>query len=114
MYCTECGIELPDNAQFCPECGTESFREAPGQKSSKQPEKTTEQQAQKKPEIDDIPAEKGRIDSRKPPKVSFLTLFFAILALVFILVLLNPWHADQERPEDFQGTQNNSQRIVIP
>ncbi len=114
MYCTECGFELPDDGQFCPECGTELFRGRAAQKKSEQPAKISEPRLKKKTGMEDIPEEKKRIDSRKPPKVSLLTLFFAILGLVFILILLNPWHADQERPEDFQGTRNNSEQIVIP
>ena len=31
MYCKSCGTQLPENARFCPNCGTDSFA-ANGQK----------------------------------------------------------------------------------
>lgn len=114
MYCTECGSLLPEEAQFCPDCGTESYQIEAYQEQPELSDQSSVAHKQERTTIDDIPKEKERIDNRKPPKISLLTLFFALLGLLFILVLLNPWHAGQEKPEDFQGTRNGTQQIYSP
>jgi len=106
VYCIECGHELPQQAQYCPGCGAETVLDYGNEKTDSGGNDVDEQTAST---LDEIPEKRGRIDKKSPPKVSPLTIVFAILGLLFILVLLNPWHAGQERPEDFEGSVENTE-----
>lgn len=115
MYCQSCGQALPEQARFCKECGAEVPENPAGTAESAAAGNKTP--ANKKDEIArflELPGEKGRFDRTAPPVVSPLTIFFAILGLVLILILLNPWHAGEEKPADFQGSRGASPTIVAP
>ncbi|MCF7803840.1 MAG: zinc ribbon domain-containing protein [Candidatus Marinimicrobia bacterium] len=109
MYCTQCGTELPDQAQFCAKCGAEKVnrwqtKSQHSENSGNNPQDSTEGEF--------VTEEKDRYNRKAPPKISPLYLFLALVGIGLILVLLNPWHAEQERPEDFEGTRNSSQQIT--
>lgn len=106
MYCTECGRQLAEEASYCPECGT-----ARPDREASDAEKEQNQSEDEGPELNEIPEKMGRIDKKSPPHVSVVTILFAIIGLILILVLLNPWHSGQDKPEDFQGTRNNTESI---
>ncbi len=108
MFCTECGTELPEQARFCPECGTEAFY--PDQRNHSE-HTSSEKRNRKTPDLQDLPEQKGRIDKKAPPKVSLLTILFALIGLVLIIILLHPWHAKQEKPKDFKGSGKGAQQI---
>lgn len=101
MYCTKCGTKLSEDAKFCNECGTSTVRN----KSEKVKSKTDQ-------EDKSIPDEIGKIDKKAPPKVSSVTLLFALVGIVLIIILLHPWHANQDRPTDFEGSRQQMETII--
>jgi uncharacterized membrane protein YvbJ len=105
MYCTHCGNELSDNAKFCNQCGTPTVRN--------KSEKSEEVKSKPDREEKDIPEEIGRIDKKAPPKISPVTLLFAVVGIILIIILLHPWHANQDRPTDFEGS-SRQMDINIP
>ncbi|MBD3276473.1 MAG: zinc-ribbon domain-containing protein [Candidatus Marinimicrobia bacterium] len=104
MYCTHCGTELPEQAKFCNECGTQTV-----QVRSEKPEK-----AKTKADQDEknIPEEIGKIDKKAPPKIAPVTLLFAVVGIILIIILLHPWHANQDRPTDFEGSRQQMETII--
>lgn len=115
MYCKECGQAIPEKARFCPKCG-QAIAPGPEEISRKQQTASipTSEEVDSISRLLEIPEEKGRFDRTAPPVISPLTIFFAIIGLVLILILLNPWHAGQEKPADFQGTRGASPTLLIP
>ena len=108
MFCTECGTALPEPARFCPDCGTEAFYpERADQKNSA----SADNRDLRTSDLEELPEQKGRIDKKAPPRVSPLTILFALIGLVLILILLNPWHAERDKPRDFEGSLNGAQQI---
>ncbi len=108
MYCIQCGAKLPDMATYCPNCG---FKVNDLNAKGVANQKNQETKHSKSPQ--NIPAKKGRVNSKAPPKISLVTLFFALVGLILILVLLNPWHSGQEKPSDFEGTLKRNQNIGL-
>lgn len=52
MYCMKCGAELPDNADFCPLCGTKvKYRPKPGTAAPKTPENNHQSSKPVTPEV---------------------------------------------------------------
>ncbi len=109
MYCTECGHQLPDQARYCADCGT-PVAGAPAKMTAKQP---PEPASGVRPDQEEIPDKKERMDPKSPPRISGVTILFALIGLILILVLLNPWHVGQDRPKDFEGTRGNSQSLLF-
>lgn len=108
MYCTQCGNELPNVAQFCSNCGTETVKNT-GQESGKTKSSGKKKETQqKRKEIRDV---KEKQDRKAPPKIAPLYIFLAIIGIALILVLLHPWHTGQERPQDFKGSSSSLQTI---
>jgi len=116
VNCQSCGQALPEQARFCQECGAAAVPEEPA-KSTEGTASAGKTPAKDPDEITrflELPEEKGRFDRTAPPVVSPLTIFFAIIGLVLILILLNPWHAGQDKPADFQGSRGASPTVVAP
>lgn len=115
MYCKECGYTLPEQSRYCPQCGTVAVPiSGKGSLKKEEPRTTPLQNTDQVSHSLELPEEKGRFDRTAPPAVSPLTIFFAIIGLVLILILLNPWHAGQEKPADFQGTRGASPTVLVP
>jgi len=108
MYCTQCGTELPDVAQFCSNCGAGTVNQAEQDYRNTTPDTKQVSTTQKRMEIRDA---KQKQDRKAPPKIAPLYIFLAIIGIALILVLLHPWHTGQERPEDFQGSAPTSQTV---
>jgi len=116
MYCIQCGEKLPEGGQYCPKCGSVVPESTPGE--SKPTGKTIQPAVKKKTEdsvdakpLENISEAAEQYDRQAPPKVSWLTIFLAIVGLILVLVLLDPWHTGQEKPKDFQGTFNKSETL---
>ncbi len=103
MFCTHCGVQISEEAKFCNECGTPTF------KNEQQPTDKLETAGTEEP----VPEEIGKIDRKAPPKISPVTLLFALIGIVLIIILLHPWHANQDRPDDFEGTQQ-AEVVITP
>lgn len=101
MYCTKCGTQLSEDAQFCNECGNPTVRNK-SDKSKKEADQSEKS----------IPKEIGKIDKKAPPKVSPVTLLFAVVGIILIIILLHPWHANQDRPTDFEGSKQQMETII--
>lgn len=112
MYCTQCGKALPENAQFCAQCGTpvpDAQSRASVIQNAAQNEGTAQEKHTRARQAFGDP--RAQQDRKAPPKVSLLTIFLAILGLVLILVLLDPWHTGKERPADFKGSMGQSEQV---
>lgn len=105
MFCTQCGEKLPESAKFCSGCGAQTIR-------NRSMENTISREHQRINK-NEIPDEMGKIDKKTPPKIAPLTLFFAFVVIMLILILLHPWHANQDRPKDFRGSESNQTMQVI-
>ena len=101
MYCTICGTKLTEDAKFCNECGTPSVRN-----------KSEKVKGEADQNDKSIPEEIGKIDKKAPPKVSPVTLLFAVVGIILIIILLHPWHANQDRPTDFEGARQQMETII--
>lgn len=82
MFCSNCGTQLPDNAQFCPKCGCKVFRS----ESAAWQENTTQRGNPPQPVVP--PVIKPRPKWLIPVIVGTVALFFvlavAIIATVFL------------------------------
>lgn len=96
MYCVQCGTQLPNQAKYCSSCGAHTRQ--PGQKATSRKR--------------EIPREKEKLNRKAPPKVAPLYIILAIIGIGLILVLLNPWHAGQERPTDFLNSGEQAQSVA--
>ncbi|MED9904527.1 MAG: zinc ribbon domain-containing protein [Lachnospiraceae bacterium] len=92
MFCNNCGIQLPEDADFCPECGTkteQAAEEKPVREAAQKPEQKAEQQPEQQvtsqqPAGNPVPEAK----SGKKPKKDKKGLPFKILIPVTIVFIL--------------------------
>jgi|GEM_PF-1223727 len=107
MYCTQCGTHLPETAKFCSRCGSPTIQNtdqsSQSGKSSKAPAR----------ELADIGEKKEKFDKKAPPRIPLLSIFLAVIGLILIIVLLNPWHKAEAPPADFNPT-GGDQNAVQP
>lgn len=79
MYCQHCGKEIPDNAQYCPDCGTKVLRYGQdGKKKSADPMDILEHKSTNQP-----PAPSSGLNTSLTMKtaVAFVLLIIAISLL---------------------------------
>lgn len=112
MYCIQCGQHLPETAKFCSKCGAATVQNIQSGSETSSESVVANQSSAKRRTEDEVGTPKGKYDKKAPPRISPLSIFLAVVGLILIIVLLNPWHEAKVPPSDFHPTTGNPNAVA--